>query len=223
MPHQWVWPTSWMLDQVPDGKVLPVPVFSDYSGHWPDWNDDRLTFLHVAGHRAIGDRNGTDIFCDAVRFLRAPAKIRIIGQDGVLPIPTTLPPHVEVEFDPAGYVDRWDMYRGAHVLVMPRKYGGLSLPVMEATQAGLVTLMTDCEPNRMWPIIPMPCSPGPSQRTPFGAVRTHIVRSRALAHEMDALSLHRSRVVRAIIDLEPWLEANSWEELTPMYDKVLKR
>jgi hypothetical protein len=223
MPHEWVWPTTWMLDAIPPGTVLPVPVTGSCPNPWPDPHDERLTFLHVAGHQAIGDRNGTKIFCDAIRYLRAPCRVRIVGQDGELPMPAMMPPHVEVELDAFGYVDHWDLYRGAHVLVMPRRYGGLSLPVLEATESGLVTLMTDCTPNRTWPILPMQCSPGPSQRTPFGPVRTHIVRSRELAFEMDALTLHRDRLDQALAGLRPWLAGNTWEELRPMYDKVFGR
>ena len=156
-----------------------------------------LTFLHVAGHRAVGDRNGTELFVKALRFLRHPCKVRLVGQDGALPLPELLPRHVELEANHGGVVDRWDLYRGADVLVSPRRFGGLSLPVIEAIGMGLVVLMTDCEPNREWPIIPIPASVGKGRQTPFGLIRTHDCRPRNIAAEMDRLSEDRQQIVSA--------------------------
>ena len=153
-PDRWCWPTSWLLDEVPAGPVLPVPML-DVPPHRPP-DGERLTFVHVAGRRAVGDRNGTELFCKALRPVRHPCKVRITTQDGALPLPDLIPRHVEVESVMSNVEDRWDLYRDADVLVLPRRYGGLSLPVLEAIGMGLAVVMTDCAPNREWPIIPIP-------------------------------------------------------------------
>jgi len=41
----------------------------------------------------------------------------------------------------------WDLYQDEDVLIMPRKFGGLCLPLNEAMSLGMVPLMTDIEPQ----------------------------------------------------------------------------
>jgi hypothetical protein len=222
IPDQWTWPTTWLLSELPEGPVVPVPAFTEPRPPKPQTKDsDLLTFLHVAGHRANGDRNGTEVFCKAIRHLQQPCRVKVIGQDGRLPIPDVIPNHVKLDVNANGTDDRWDLYRHADVLVSPRRYGGLSLPVQEAMHCGLVVMMSDCSPNRDWPIIPIPCSVGTALRTPFGHVRTFEVRARTLASEMDALTQNRPRIHSAREDGEEWLVSHSWERLRPDYDKVL--
>jgi glycosyltransferase involved in cell wall biosynthesis len=44
----------------------------------------------------------------------------------------------------------WDNYTGFHALIMPRRFGGLCLPVNEALGAGMPVVMTDINPNNTW-------------------------------------------------------------------------
>jgi hypothetical protein len=217
-----VWPTGWLLDKMPEGKILPVPVTGTSTAKAGDPWSGPLTFVHVAGRRAIGDRNGTDVLCDALRYLKATCHVRIVSQDGQIKLPDILPPNVTVDVHQTGFKDRWQLYDGAHVLVLPRIYGGLSLPVQEAMESGLAVLMTDCPPNREWPIVPIPASVGPSQRTPGGHMRTHVCRARDVAHEMDRLSMNRDLVVEAQAAARTWASEHTWDILRPRYDEVLR-
>ena len=143
-PDAWWWPTRWRLDDLPAGTVVPVPM--------PDVERtaaglrDPFTVLHVMGKRAFQDRNGTDIFCSALQNTRGRIHARIHGIDEELPLFRDAT-NMTVERFPSAVADRWSMYAGSHLLVVPRKYGGLCLPALEAAACGLGVIMSDCEPN----------------------------------------------------------------------------
>lgn len=191
-PDEWWWPTSWRLDRLPSGPVMNVPIRDQP----PFLNEPSTTarFLHVAGHRAAGDRNGTDIFMAALRFVTEPCLIRVVGQDGVLPDLPKLHPNVQVEMHPDGFDDRWEMYRDIDVVVLPRRYGGLCLPALEALTVGAIPMMPSVSPNTDWPIIPVDGRFGPSVRTPAGPIATFNVHPKELAEAMNTATASRAHI-----------------------------
>jgi glycosyltransferase involved in cell wall biosynthesis len=222
-PDHWTWPTPWLLDHVPPGPVIPVPVSgrsSAVAGH-PD--DDTMIAVHVAGRRALGDRNGTELFVAALHQLDARhVHIRLYSQDGHLPDLPALGRHITVETFPDGVADRWTMYDGAHLLVAPRRYGGLSLPVLEAMESGLAVAMTDCPPNGMWPIVPIRAGPGRTERMPVGPVATTVAAPRLIALTIAGLARHRDTLTDAMTAARQWATANTWDVLRPRYERLLQ-
>ena len=99
-PDVWAWPTPWRpFDDLPEGVSLPVPIPNGR----PDISngeDGPFVVLHVAGHRALDDRNGTDGFVEALKRVREKVTVRIVGQDGELPKLGRIPDNVTVEPSP---------------------------------------------------------------------------------------------------------------------------
>lgn len=218
-PRNWIWPTTWLIDHLP-GIVVPVPVSGLCTAEAAEVGDD-LVIVHIAGHRAIGDRNGTDLFIESLRYLNRPMTIRLYCQDGDEPRIPRLNQHITLEHWPSGVADRWAMYDGAHALVMPRRYGGLCLPVHEAMEAGLAVLMPDGSPNpTMWPILPMRAGQGRLQRTPFGPIRTLYVPPRVIAKEVNRLYDDRERLATAMRNAREWAATHTWDSLRPAYDAL---
>lgn len=219
-PDQFVWPTEWLLDELPPGPILPVPVPDKAPVAAADPHDGPLRVLHVAGHAAAGDRNGTILFMQALTAVRQPVEVTVVGQDGRLPmaIPAS---NVTVHLNPDGVEDRWDLYRGHHLLVAPRRYGGLSLVTNEACRAGLAVAMPDCSPNRRWPIWPLPVHKGRLHRAPFGPVPTFGTTPSAIAHTIDKFAQNREALEGYMRLSTKWADQNSWSALKPMYDRVL--
>jgi len=143
-PDAWWWPTKWRLDQLPAGKVMPVPMSPVAPAASTD--DHRLHLTHVVGKRAYADRNGTDLLVQIMRYVRADVKLSVFGIDGQLP-EFRRQRNIEFDLHPDGVDNKRDLYAGADVLVMPRRYGGLCLPALEAAASGLVVMMPDCSPN----------------------------------------------------------------------------
>lgn len=211
--------TPWRMDTMPPGtEVVPFPVATDR------FNDDGPKFasagrkphwLHVAGKRALADRNGTDILAAALPHLTEPCVVRIAVQHGeVPPLPKTAP-GVEVYVTTAR-PDYWTLYAGHDALVMPRRYGGLCLPVQEAMAAGLAVLMPDVSPNDVWPTVRAPAEFRRKVTMPCGRVPMYDVRPEVLASMMDQLAdpeVLTSWQNRA----RAWAQAHSWETLAPVW------
>lgn len=216
-----VWaPTGWRLDLLPpDARPVPVPVSVPALGEQP--GSSILRVLHVAGHRAAQDRNGTAALATALRFTRGKLIARVECQDRRLP-PIRGAGGVQVRVHLGGRPVRWSLYRDADLIVMPRRYGGLSLPVQEAMAAGLGVVMTDVEPNREWPIEPIPVAGRRSTlATPGGMIEVHPPDPHGLAEVLSRLAGDPAAVEALKAQAQRWVEGHTWEALEPLYRREL--
>jgi glycosyltransferase involved in cell wall biosynthesis len=219
-PTSSVWaPTPWRLDQLPlPTTLVPVPVATDrFPMAAPARDPGRLRVLHVAGHRAAADRNGTTQLLQALRYTRQPVHVRMVTQDPVLPSAARLPANVYVHRETGGVADYWDLYADADVLVLPRRYGGLCLPVQEAMAAGLAVVMPDCSPNDWWPTLRVPAPQRGTIGTGGGVLPLHAADPRALAALLDQLAADPALVEAAQLGALAWAGLHSWQALAPVY------
>lgn len=129
--------------------VLDLPVPTDASIIVQREISECRTIFHIAGKQAIHDRNGTMTFIEAAMKCGNKFKYVVYAQqlDGTT---ETLIQKAQAKIDLTvienveNYID---MYKDGDVLVLPRKYGGLCLPMQEALSAGIPVIMPDVEPN----------------------------------------------------------------------------
>lgn len=143
-PDAWWWPTSWKpIPELPDGPVMPVPMDRVRRAVLPG---SPLELLHVVGKRAWMDRNGTDTLLNAMRAMLRPVRLGIRSLENDL---GDVPRRRRVTYDLVSkpVEDRWSMYEGRTALILPRKYGGLCLPALEAAASGLAVVMPNISPN----------------------------------------------------------------------------
>jgi hypothetical protein len=221
----WWAATDWRLEHLPAStRVVPMPV-DPPPGFDPGFDKPRgpLRFVHSMGHHAEGDRAGTQVFADAVRRLEHPCRVDVFCQDRRMSAVFKVPDGVDLRVRTRGVVDRWDQFRGADVLVLPRRYGGLSLPTLEALAAGLVVVMPDCSPNRVWPGAKIHVSGWRKTRMRCGQVAVCDPSSSHLAKIMNDLCARSDRVAMWKAESEAWAQANSWEALRPLWLDELGR
>lgn len=204
---------------------LPVPIPTDR------FDDVKMPltasrFLHVAGYPAVADRNGTRDLLAALPHVRAEVTITLTcqrpGYLGGLMTANVSPPNVTLVIETTTHNDYWGLYAGHHALILPRRYGGLCLPVNEALGAGMPVLMPDISPNHDW----LP----PDWLTPARQVDTiytkipidvHLSDPVELAARIDRLATdedfygHARRQARFLADI------HSWTSLLPHYQEVL--
>ena len=202
-PTYWA-PTDWLLDKLPDEtRVVPFPVALDRP-----YKKGR-GLMHVAGRNTSYDRNGTRAAGLAARRVRTVLKMT--HQVDMPTVPGTT--------QCGSFAHYWDAYQLGHVLVMPRRYGGMSLPVQEALAAGLAVVMTDTSPNDRWPV-----------RLVSGKHTT--VRTVA-KYPIPVCDVDHEALVDALRDIDDWaaaneprrvewLEANSWDALLPVWQQALE-
>lgn len=132
-------PTSWESDRVPKAEVLPMPIARDRLPFRQ--RTEAKTFLFQCG-TTFHDRNGRRALDAALRYLRIPIRLLIAGGAGK---PGRYRRGLRVEYVPERD-DYWSVYEQADVLIMPRRYGGLSLPINEALSCGLPVITLDLPP-----------------------------------------------------------------------------
>lgn len=223
---RYLWPAEWTQPYPMPGQVLPWPCSTDITPrseiNWPP------RFVHV-GAPAMLDRNGTQVVEEAFMQLHEPVEITMFGKSG----------------EPYGYgdtiidyappvEDHYDLYRNADVLVLPRRYGSLSLTMLEAAAMGVPTLTTDLLPQSGWfkkwaPWLLIPAGSatlhsmkGSQIHLGKTGVAVHDPSSAHLALAMDRLAA-RADVLDALrVEVREWAEQRSWDILLPRWNETLR-
>lgn len=151
-PDVFAAPTPWRIDDVPypNKALLPVPIETkDIKARMPK---QAKTFLHIVGRPASSDRNGTQIFLEAAARIdkELPGAYKYIVRAQSMDQETIDKYKHCVDFRVDDVENNYDMYAEGDILVMPRRYGGLCLPVNEALAHGMPVIMPAISPNREW-------------------------------------------------------------------------
>jgi glycosyltransferase involved in cell wall biosynthesis len=228
-PDQIVLPSPWRVGTIPGAAHLPQPVDRDVFAFSPRPLNDPPRFLHVVGNRATRDRAGTDIVLDCLRFLRHRVNLTIRCQ-GPLSAPQELllrglRRHQIPNVMRADIEDPRELYEGFDVLLAPRRYGGLSLPLNEAASCGLAILAGDREPESS--ILPpealMPVVNGRETSFQGGMFRLEDVRPQDLAAGIDWLVEDPGAVARLSEASNRYAESIAWPVLLPRWLDLLER
>jgi glycosyltransferase involved in cell wall biosynthesis len=220
-------PTSWHLEDVralgTTTVELPMPVDDTLKPHTIE---QARHFFHIAGRPAANDRNGTLTFIKAARiaarsiqglsftlYCQTPTKeIRAALQGS----PVRLVEHVE---NPA------DMYAQGDVMVLPRRYGGLCLPLNEAIAHHIPVLMPDVSPNNQWLPAEWLVPVTPFRQTFHAHVDVEMcsVHEAVLARRMVHLAQQPERVRQMHVQAKDLADKLSWANLQARYEEVIER
>lgn len=200
-------PTGWMAERYPGAPVLPVPAvpFKAKAGH---------LVVHP-GSLAMRDRNGTRPVLNASRRVRWPVVVR----SQVAPDQPWFNATVEV-----GDLDRSrDLFAGAACVVIPRRYGGLSLVIQEALAAGLPVLVPESDPyaSVVPPEARIRAVEGRGLVAKGGNIRTWDCAPRDVAAAVDRVMADDGLRTELAKASRRWARANTWEKVRPAWDAVL--
>jgi len=153
-------PSSWMETETHSlckklgitYEYLPFPTDPD---DFPPREPNPNLFVHIIGRPAVNDRNGTLAYLEAAEklgdryqhkvFMQTPKEQRT--KEYFAPILSRLHStnlNLEIISDSR---QRQELYMEAGTLVLPRRYGGLCLPMQEALSSGMPVIMPDIRPN----------------------------------------------------------------------------
>lgn len=218
-PDLFISPSTWEFHTWPEPKVfLPFPVDRDLCRFSP--RTEAKTFLHVAGHRAHADRNGTTLVLQALRYVRTPIRM-IIRTQSVLGRSAFQGKarHIDLDIQTADVPNYWNLYDDADVLVLPRRYGGQSLPMNEALSCGLPVISLDVEPQRgflpaaslvparVWRQLPVQSGP----------MNCYTADPRVIARKIDELAGDPQLVTNLSLQANRHADSISWRTLGPRY------
>ena len=228
-------PSYWMLDDTKSRNFapvayLPVPTFPQIT---PQERDSKH-IGHIAGRLTAMDRNGTHTFLEFVNahkkrsrgykytlFMQRPQEnsskrefrkvknlleytVKISGLNVVYDVP-----------------NKEDLYKDIGILVLPRRYGGLCLPMWEALEHYIPVIMPDCSPNNE--LLP---SNWLADCKVVGSVRTHseipLYRAdiESLIEKVDNISRGYEDAREQASEL---VHRHSWEVMRPEYIKLFEK
>jgi hypothetical protein len=158
LPSVLVAPSVWNMDimekaygHVTNLVYLPPPTTPEIFAEAKEINlaKKHKRILHIAGKRANSDRNGTDIVVEMLKYSKADYELVIKVQGDYEP--DCDDPRLTI--DNSNPDNRAELYSGFDLMILPRKYGGLCLPMNEALMSALPVIMTDISPNNQ--VLPM--------------------------------------------------------------------
>lgn len=220
-------PTSWYRQEVIDMNIAPVrmlivPVNRE-KVKFREIKECK-TFLHIVGRITYKDRNGTRAFIEASKRLPEFKYVLAIQK------PTeakNLKEYEEIKSLCAGRIrivedleNYEDLYLQGDILVLPRKYGGLCLPMNEALSAGLPVIMPDVSPNA--DLLPKEwlCTARATESFYFHApVQLYEPNIESLVEVMRAVSGNMELNNRRANEIA---ETISWETMKPIYTKAIE-
>lgn len=226
-PTVFAGPTLWNKDRLQrdygiEMTHLPLPV--DIDALPQRTITQARHFFHIAGRPAVHDRNGTLDFIKAVRMLNRPKDVTFTIycqrptpelRRAMVGTPIQLVEHLE---HPA------DLYKDGDVMIYPRRYGGLALPLNEAIGSGIPVIMPDVDPNNTW--LPrewlVPASPRSETFMAHAPVDLHSVNVAALAQRMSDLYRNPELVSRMHAQAQELAAGLSWSALQSRYEEVIE-
>lgn len=149
MPHpdQYLMPSYWHLEDMqklfPNTVYLPPPT--------PEFKNAKKVnlqrtgkrrFVHIVGTNAMYDRNGWGLVRDALERTEADFELVVYSQVAITGVADP-----RVKYHIFDIENQEDLYTDFDALILPRRYGGLCLPMNEALTAGLPVIMSDISPN----------------------------------------------------------------------------
>lgn len=223
-PSLWAAPSMWHFDEFPEPrKFLPVPIdLSKFPPRPPRTKASR--FLHVVGRPAIHDRNGTRELLEALAYVQSPITLTITCQDAAY-VPELLsdyriPGHIDLSVNGGDVANHVDLYADQDVLVLPRRFGGLSLPLHEALGAGMPTIMTAVSPNEWLPADWLVRSEKRGEFMAKTRVELFSADPRELAERIDRFASDHEFYAASADTAGRMAKELSWDNQAPVYRKL---
>lgn len=149
LPTKFLMPSYWHLEDMRRKynyvEYLPPPIFPQNFEEAKSINLNSVSnnILHVMGKKAEGDRNGTEILLEALKYTKSDFNLTITSQQKLeIPINDT-----RVRIISKNIEEQQKLYENYDLMILPRRYGGLCMPMNEALTSGVPVFMTNCSPN----------------------------------------------------------------------------
>jgi hypothetical protein len=152
LPDMLLGPTVWNIDVIKEKfeneckvEFLPPPTDPSLFQQNKETNlQNTNRLLHIGGKAAAHDRNGTKIILEMMKYAKSNFELVVRSQT---PIDFELHNDERIEVLISNKKNREELYSGFDAMVLPRRYGGLCLPMNEALLSGIPTFMPDISPN----------------------------------------------------------------------------
>jgi Glycosyl transferases group 1 len=213
-------PTKWRMDALPgEPRLLPVPTDPELLPLRPAREVNVL--YHVASN-AMCDRNGTQLLIESLGRIRHELELWIRGGEAGKVEHCGLVTVKWLGHHDGMFFDHW--VQDIDALVLPRRYGGLCLPMQEAATLGLPIITLDVEPQRDWlptaSLVPAVVESRENMRG--GQFDIHRCDPRRLAGAINQMVEDPATAAYMRERSIAWAESISWDALRDHYDDVFR-
>lgn len=213
-----VWaPTSWLSQLLPDARVVPMPV--DRERCAPQ-EFEAVSRIYHPSAPAMLDRNGTLLVAAALPHCKTKFELFVSGPEAP-PAGSATVGNVTIWRWPAQR-EYWSMYVGMHAMVLPRRYGGLCLPMQEAASCGLPVIATGVAPQKEWLLPALALHEHEEQRARMrgGIMSVWTCEPTALAAAIDSL-VSGEQLELGRKASEEFASSIDWQVWEPQYRELL--
>lgn len=155
LPYKFLMPSYWHVQTMKDKfgndlvEYLPPPIDPQEFKEAREVNMKRVSsrkrILHIVGTLAAEDRNGTLDLLNSLKYVKSDFEIIIRSQHSLSDEYLVNDPRVKYVIENTH--ETQDLYKDFDFMVLPRRYGGLSLTTNEALISGLPVIMPNISPN----------------------------------------------------------------------------
>lgn len=222
---QEVLPSEWETHRFPQAEIILQGV--DAPKRNIKLRSDLKTVLHQAAP-AMLDRNGTNIFLDALSLTTYPLKVIIHGPlDGIQKhMINQLTNKHDIHVMHGQKENRWDIYQtDIDLLIYPRRYGGNSLTLLEAAACGIPILTTNCPPQNQWLKTDsmLHVEHVKSQQFIGGKYQIYNTNPQQLATNIDKLYENPLKLQQLSYDSLQFSAMRSWNIITPQWHHLFNQ
>jgi hypothetical protein len=188
-------PSAWNLDIIEDlfgrkSRVIHLPPPTEVSlfdsAREVNLSKNHKRILHIGGRKAARDRNGTETILGVMKYSKADYELVIRTQTPL----DVVSRDKRVVIETGNPENREDMYSGFDMMLLPRRYAGLCLPMNEALISGLPVFMTNISPNNL--ILP--------QEWLLRSEKTDVFRTKSMVDVYSASLREMGRSIDAYMD-----------------------
>jgi hypothetical protein len=225
-PHRYLCPSSLDMHYFKDHDAvfLQLPV-DPQKVPWRQREKAEL-YVHHGGYLGLRGREGTALLIDAMRYVKSPLKLQIRVQENVdATRQRQMAQDARIEYLPQT-IPFAELWQDGDVYVAPQKFNGCSLPLQEAYASGMLVMTTDRFPMNTWlPREPMIPTKGILKDVqvggPYLPFDESVIDPEDIARTMDAW--HERDIAEWSRRGRAWAEANSWEQLKPLWMEQLSK
>lgn len=217
-PDLFLVPSMWHFEDMkalhPNTKYVPVPVNRDLLPFRKI--NQAKTFIHVAGVELYEDRNGTGIVLEAIKHVKSDVKFIIYSQHKLDPELSTRE-NIEIRYNIDNY---FNIYKEGDVLLLPRRFGGLTLQLNEAMSCGMIPIMPNISPQNefLHPASLISTCGSKKIMTRGAELKCYDVSPKVLASRIDQLAQLRPDETEKLNEYSnQYAESISWEKLKSVY------
>lgn len=218
-PDLYVNPTSWLHENILDPKmVLPLPVDRERCKYRLRTSANG-SVDHFAGRPALLDRNGSKIVAESAPYIRGNVRIR--SQTTTIATRRSLTRNLTSVLEEVP--NYWEQYDPIDLMVLPRRYGGLCMPVQEAASCGVPVILPDVAPyNEDWPEeLLVPTVIDRARVMAGGVIPLVAIPPRRVADRVNELLEDDALMERMSVAMDVWAEKRSWDALAPWWRSIL--